>query len=267
MTPVIFSVFIFIFGMLWGSFLNVWVYRTRVGQSIFKPASFCPNCGHTIRWYDLIPVLSFLLLKGKCRDCKKKISLQYPLIELATGVLSVVVFLSTVVATTHPLTLQTIPYVTLIRDLAIVFFLEFVFIYDFLYGEIPDKVTLIPAFVLFLFSLIFKWNNFQNLVIGVLIGAGFFLAQFLISKGRWIGGGDIRLGFFMGVILGSSLIAVALFFAYIGGAILAIPLLLLKKKERQSTLPFGTFLSTATVVASLWGKDIMDWYLSLLNVK
>lgn len=242
-------IFLFLFGLAFGSFLNAWVYRTRVAQSIAKGRSLCPQCKHQLHWPDLIPVLSFLFLRGKCRYCHKKISLQYPVVEFVTGILFVLVFI-----------LQGSNLgVLLFRDLAIVFFLEFIFLYDLLYGEIPFFSTVFPGIALLIFSLFFHFLSPTALILGLCIGTGFFLLQFFISKGAWIGGGDIGMGFFMGVALGSPLIWLALFFAYVGGSLVLLPFLFLKKVNKKSKIPFGTFLAVGTLVTLLWGQKIISF--------
>lgn len=259
-----FSFLAFGFGLLGGSLLQAWVLRTRSGKSIIKGRSFCPHCNAHIQWRDLIPVVSYFVLKMRCRSCQQKISSQYPLVESITALLFLLVFVIHV-SVLDTFNLANFPLLPFLRDVVIVFFLEFVFIYDWLFGEIWDKTTLFPGFILFFLSLALGWRSWESMLLGILIGGGFFLLQFILSKGRWIGGGDIRLGFFMGVVLGFPLITIALFLAYIGGAIISVFLLLLGKKDRKSHIPFGVFLSTATFIIMFWGEDILQWYLSLLK--
>jgi len=121
-----------------------------------------------------------------------------------------------------------------------------------------------PATVLVVATVWFDWLSIPFMLIGVLVGMGFFFLQYLISRGRWIGGGDIRLGLFMGVILGWPLILLALFLAYIGGALFVLPFLLLGKKQMATKVPFGAYLSIATVVTMFWGKGLVEWYIGLL---
>jgi prepilin signal peptidase PulO-like enzyme (type II secretory pathway) len=162
----------------------------------------------------------------------------------------------------------------------IAFFLSAIFIYDLKYQEIPDSFTLVPAGILFSLGVIFSatggsalggqsfnlsiFPNVSSMLLGAIIAAGFFLLQFVASKGKWIGGGDIRLGVLMGVILGWKLTIIALFMAYVLGAIVGIILLILAKKKRDSQIAFGTFLSVATLVCMFWGNAILSWYLGFL---
>lgn len=247
-----------VLGSVVGSFLNAWVWRVRAGESIVRGRSMCPHCRHALRAPDLIPLISFVLRRGKCAYCRKNISLQYPLVELALAL----VFVG--FACVHRIAPFDVSIIYL-RDVLIAVFLTLTFVYDFLYMEILDQWTMYPALVLCFASLMFGWQSWLSLVIGIGIGGGFFLLQYVVSQGRWIGAGDIRLGVFMGVILGWPLILFALFIAYIAGAGVSLILLALKKKRLASETPFGTYLAGATFIAMIWGKSVMDWYLGLIG--
>jgi prepilin signal peptidase PulO-like enzyme (type II secretory pathway) len=258
---------IFIFGLLIGSFLNCVIYYLEQGRTGLLGRSFCPNCGQKLSARDLIPILSFLLLKGKCRFCHKPISLQYPLVELTTGILFVSVFIF------HP----TITYLTsgrLLNMYDLVFywilacFLLIIFVYDFKHYLIPDKIIYpaIAATLIFNFQLQSYGESLASLGLSILsaVGAaGFFLAIVLISRGKWMGVGDIKLAFLMGILLGFPNILVALFLAFLIGAIIGIGLILSSKKTLKSEVPFGPFLVTGTFIALFWGERIINWYLSL----
>ncbi len=243
----------FFTGILFGSFLNAWIWRTKEGMSVLKGRSICPACKKSLTWKENIPLVSFFLQRGKCSECKQKISWQYPIIELCIGIIFAFV------AWFHAENLEFI-----FRDAFILFFLAFVFIYDLKYQEIWDRMTIHPAAVLAVASIWFGWLSIPSMLIGILVGMGFFLLQYLVSKGRWIGGGDIRLGLFMGIILGWPLILLAIFFAYVGGAILVLPFLIMGKKQFASKIPFGTYLALSTAVTIFWGQHILDWYLGMI---
>ena len=232
--------FIFLFGLAVGSFLNCIIYRLEENKSFLRGRSYCPYCKHTLNWQDLIPIFSFLLLKGRCRYCKKHISLQYPLVELTTGFLFVLCFLFHV------------PYFIFI----IAPFLIVIFVYDFKHYVILDKV-IYPAIVI---AAVFNFTNWLS----ALGSALFFLAIVLVSRGKWMGIGDIKLAFLMGLILGWPNILVALFLAFMIGAIIGMGLILSGKKSLKSEVPFGPFLVTGTLIALFWGQLIIDWYFSLL---
>lgn len=246
-----------VFGVLLGSFLNAWIYRTRTSNlSILRGRSVCARCKKTLRAIDNVPILSFFLLKGLCRWCKKPISKQYPIIEAATSL----VFLF--IAWHHIKT--GMGAIEIVRDSAIAYFLIFVFVYDYLYQEIWDRATTIPALIYIPFALYFSWDTWQSLLLGAVIGAGFFYLQFTLSKGRWVGGGDVRLGFFMGVILGTPKIILALLLAYVIGAFWSVFLILTKRKTIKDVTAFGTYLTLGTFISLLFGEAIIEFYMGLL---
>ncbi len=244
--------------------------------------SHCPKCKKQIASYDNIPVLSYVFLLGKCRHCKKGISWQYPVVELFTGLLfALVVYVE--LMNNFPaqggllrewqsliFNLDSIFYISILRDWFIVSVMIIVFIYDLRWYLILDRV-MIPSMVIVLILNFYlgylagnPWNNLLNLLISGIIGGSFFLFQFVISRGRWIGGGDIRLGLLMGLILGWQSLLVALMLAYISGAIVGVSLIAMGKKKMSSQIPFGVFLSTATIISLFWGQEIIYWYLNLL---
>jgi prepilin signal peptidase PulO-like enzyme (type II secretory pathway) len=217
---------------------------------------------------DLVPLLSFLIQKGRCRYCRAKISWQYPLVELAAGIIFVLVFLKYF----SPILLlqpqnwdQEIIY--FFRDLFYISILIIFFVYDLKYYLVSDKVVavfLIFSIAMNLILIAVGWQSigsFLNLAIAALAGGLFFLIQILISKGKWVGGGDVRLGLVMGLMLGWPGIITALFIAYTSGAIIGVILLLFKIKKMQSMIPFGPFLAFGTFIALLYGERIIEWYL------
>jgi len=246
--------FLTVLGVLFGSFLNAWIWRTRAGKSVLKGRSHCPKCNNALTWKENIPVFSYLWLRGRCLNCQKHISLQYPLVELAVG------FLFGFSAWFHDA-----QFLLVFRDAFTLFFLTFVFVYDVTYQEIWDRMTIYPALVLLAATAFFGWQTGMSLTVGIVVGSGFFFLQYLVSKGKWIGGGDIRLGMFMGVILGWPLILVSLFFAYVGGTLFVLPFLVLKKKKMASRVPFGAYLTLATAVTMFYGWDIVHWYVALIS--
>lgn len=255
--------FSFLLGLAVGSFLNCIIYRLLQKEAFWRRRSYCPNCGHKLRALDLIPLFGFIFLKGRCQYCQKKISWQYPLVELVTAVLFILVYLKNPIF--YPeINLQTavIQFIFLIRNWFFVSVLLFIFIFDLKYYLIPDKIIL-PAIIITLIlnilliyrDLLYSIDNFKiliNFFIAVLIGGGFFLIQFLISRGRWVGGGDIRLGVLMGLILGYPTILLALFLSYLVGAIIGTGLVITGRKRWKSQVPLGPFLAGATIVVLLY---------------
>lgn len=244
---ILLSIFIFLLGLVVGSFLNCVIYRLEAGKSL-KGRSFCPQCGHKLSWLDLFPVFSFLFLAGKCRHCGKKISTQYPLVELAGGIIFLLIF------SAQSEILSAGQFLNLIFLLYIASVLIVIFVYDLKHYIIPDKV-LLPAIAI---ALIF---NFQDILAG-LVAACFFLAIFLISQGRWMGFGDVKLAFLMGLLLGIGNVVTALFLAFFFGAIISIILIGFYGKNLKSEIPFGPFLILGTFLALLYGKEIISWYTS-----
>jgi len=265
------ALIVFIFGLMIGSFLNVVTFRLHQKQSFIKGRSRCPKCHQQIRWFDNIPLLSFIMLSGRCRYCHTKISWQYPIVELVVGCLFAMAFWINFKLPIFNLSfiwdwsLLMPVVVKFLRDIFFISVLTVIFIYDFRWYLILDIITIPAIIVAFVFNIILGFNVL-NLLLATGIGGGFFLIQFIISKGRWIGGGDIRLGFLMGSILGLPQVLVALFTAYISGLIIVVGLLMTGKKRMSSQVPFGTFLSIATIISLLWGTDILYYYLNFLTL-
>jgi leader peptidase (prepilin peptidase)/N-methyltransferase len=245
------AIIIFILGLIIGSFLNVCIYRIPRHKSIARPRSFCPNCKITIHPYDNIPVLSYLILGGRCRYCKTKISWQYPLVELLTGILFLLLFLK------FSLSLQFIAYTILVALLIIATFT------DLSHRIIPNVVS-IPGIIL---GLIVNSSNFKNVLFGVLICAAilwiFRQIGLLIKRKEMMGWGDIKLAGMIGAFLGLGNGVLALFLGVCLGVFLWTLLILLKLKTRKEYIPFGAFLSAGSVIAVFYGANIINWYLRL----
>ncbi len=245
--------FVFIFGLCVGSFLNVVICRLPEGKSIAKGRSKCPDCKHTLGFFDLIPLISFLALRGRCRYCHKHISYQYPIIELITAILFTLAFISTPFSQFYLLP----PISYLLLKFFFIAILIITFVTDLRQNLIYDMV-LIPGIILALFSPLFHYlspniilSQYQNILISGLLGAGVFALQYFISKGRWIGSGDIFLGGFLGLILGWPKILIALYLAYVSGALVALFLMGVGKKKLGDTLPLGCFLAGAGILLLL----------------
>ena len=272
--------FVFIFGLCIGSFLNCVIYRMELQEdmpegspqrkavSFLKGKSFCPHCKHELSWQDLFPVFSFLFLKGKCRYCHKKISIQYPLVELATGILFVLIFIYFYSAPTlHQ-------FISLLYLFYISSALIIIFIYDLKHYIIPDKVLFPAIAVAVVYNLIppYNWQGIFYNFLGAIIASGFFLAIYLISKGKWMGFGDVKLAVLMGLLLGLPNVLAALFLAFFFGAIIGVILMALParaggdKKSLKSEIPFGPFLIIGTFISLLWGSQIIQWYLNFFQI-
>lgn len=251
--------FVFFFGLILGSFLNSIIWRLWDNITIFSGSrSMCVYCRRTLSWKENIPLLSWLVLRGKCAHCKKNISAYYPLVEFGVAAtLTLVAY--------HYFPMSHFSEWHLLRDLVFIAFLVVIFVQDLRYQVILSNVVWIGAVFGLVINVSFLHYDFNSLALGALIGGGFFLIQFLVSSGRWIGGGDVRLGVMMGLWLGWQDTVVALFLAYIIGAIFGLFLLVTKKANSKTAVPFGTFLSVSTVVSMYWGQSLIRWYLGLLN--
>jgi prepilin signal peptidase PulO-like enzyme (type II secretory pathway) len=271
-----FLALVFIFGLIIGSFLNCLIWRLYKGETILD-RSYCPKCRKRIEWYDNIPLLSFILLKGKCRHCREKISWQYPIVEFITGFLFVVAFMKNyqLPITNYQLIsnfqysisgLLTSNFLLLtFRDWFFISVMIMIFVYDLRWYIIPDIVSLPAVGVMFLLNLGFGMS-WRNLAISGIICGSFFLVQFLISRGKWLGGGDIRLGFLMGVSLGWPNSLLAIFIGYLIGSVVSLTMIAFKKKKWGDQVPLGIFLTTASVLVLFFGDWILDAYRNLVFI-
>ena len=246
---------VFLLGCAVGSFLNVVVDRSNEGKSFLKGRSHCDHCRHKLHWFDLIPIVSFLLLSGKCRYCKAKLSFYYPIVEIITGLsfvwISVLYFPS----------LLTIGYFFFIISCLIVIFFA-----DLKYGIIPF-FSVIPAVALaFLWYLFIPGNlPISNYLLSGLGAFLFFFLLFAITKGKGMGFGDVVYAFLMGFLLGFPKIVLGFYTAFIAGALISLFLVWLhKKKLKGSTIPFGPFLVAATVISMFWGDQLIEKALGFL---
>jgi prepilin signal peptidase PulO-like enzyme (type II secretory pathway) len=259
-------IFFFLFGLATGSFLNSVIYRLDTGESLIKTRSHCPCCKKTLSWMELIPVVSFILQRGRCKHCRKPISLQYPLIELATGILFLLVISnSKFLISNEVFNAQFL--ISVIFWLFVISCLIIIFVYDLKHYIIPDQVVypaIIVAILYNLYSSLITHHSslFYNLLAAVIAG-GFFLLIILISRGKWMGMGDAKLAFFMGLVLGWPKILHALFLAFLIGAFVSVILMILKKKTLKSEIPLGPFLAAATVIAMFFGDILINLYLKL----
>jgi len=250
------NLFVFLFGLAIGSFLNCVICRLEKKQSFLKGRSYCPHCKHVLSWQDLIPVFSFLILGGKCRYCGKRISWQYPLVELLTGILFLLIF-------NFLINLLIFKFLFWIL---ISCFLIVIFVYDLKHYIIPDKVIYQAIAITFLYNLILNSQFIIHNSISAFGAAGFFLFIVLVSRGKWMGVGDIKLVFLIGLLLGWPNTLLALFLAFLIGAIIGLGLIILKKKTIKSELPFGPFLILGIYIALFFGEKIINWYFNLFSI-
>ncbi len=250
---IILIVVLLLLGASWGSFLNVVAYRLPRGRSFLSGRSNCVHCKKILHWYDMIPLVSWFVLRGKCRMCRHKLSKQYFIAEIAAGLLFVLGGLM-LFETLH-----------LVLYIVVVSFFVILFIYDIRAYIIPDIIS-IPAIILVVIINYLLTKDIFSIAFGGILGGLWFLIQFILSRGRWVGGGDIRLGVLIGVLLGYPFIFLGLGIAYVSGSIIAILLIALKKKTMKSRLPFATLLLPSAFVAWLWGAYIWEWYVGVIGL-
>jgi len=255
----------FVFGLAIGSFLNALIYRLQTKESIIVGRSHCPNCGHILQWHDLIPLFSFMFLAGKCRYCRKEISWQYPAVEAATGILFA--FASYRFPMLSAGNLLSFVYLDIIISFLIV-----IFVYDLKNFIILDRIIFPAISLALIYSLasyfIFNLSFFDSVLIpliSAISAAAFFLSFVLVSKGEWMGMGDVKLAFFMGLFLGWPNIFVALFISFLLGAIIGSGLIIAGKKTMKSEVPFGPFLTIGTLLAFFFGSNLINWYFNFFS--
>jgi leader peptidase (prepilin peptidase) / N-methyltransferase len=268
-------ILIFIIGLFIGSFLGVLTDRIPRSETVVKGRSHCEFCKKELKWLDLIPVFSFLSTRGRCRYCKHALPYFYPAIEIITGIMFVATYLFTIYNSPFINHNQIINYqlsiINLLYYLIIIASFIVIFFTDLKYGIIPDKILFSTIIISLLCQLII---NYQLLIINLLCGVGTFLFFLLISiifsaltKKDAMGGGDIKLAFLLGLILGFPNIIISLYLSFLTGALVGIILIIWKKKNFQkATLPFGPFLIFGATISLFWGNLILPQVLHLLNL-
>src|SRR3989344_919183 len=311
-------IFGFVIGSILGSFAKALADRSLSNRSFFGRSS-CVNCKHKLNWYDLVPLISYILLRGKCRYCSQKIPLEYLLVELGMGILVALLFYKTFSSSSF--LISNSPAIGVwqfllnrfsssfgMTDIALVFnlvlstffitILAAVTITDFKKTLIPDRIMIpsikialsaLTLFTIYKISYLYSYLNqtqigklllpphsdyftrhaiysAETLIYGVLTGlliAGFFMGLIIITKGKGMGGGDVKLGAFIGLMLGFPQSLLALVLSFILGALLSLVLIVTKKKHFGQSIPFGPFLVLGSLISLFWGNQIIDWYLRL----
>lgn len=253
------SIYIFIIGIIFGSFFNVCIYRIPEKQSISNPPSHCPNCNTRLKPRDLVPIFSYLLSGRKCRYCKEKISSRYAIVELLTGILFLIVF------NKFYLDISAVYYLVLTSILIIITFI------DIDHYIIPDGLLIVGSIFAIVFNIIFKIITIKESLLGAIICGGgvlaiVYLIEFIVKK-EVMGGGDIKLFAMIGLFLGikNSLLS-ALISVYVG-AIFGVIMIIcskIKKSEFNSMIPYGPFISIATFIVMLYGDNIINWYMNFI---
>jgi leader peptidase (prepilin peptidase) / N-methyltransferase len=259
--------YVLVFGLCIGSFLNVLIYRLPEGISLVKPGSHCPLCKNKLTVLDLIPLLSFLFLKGKCRYCKSKISVRYPLIELLTGIIFLVLYLKLSLC---------------IYFFAAAFFMSMliaVFFIDLEHMIIPDGLvvtSLICGVGLFIANIFYPQNIFKSapfwdpligmVSISSLLFIFILVGLYVFKTENTFGLGDVKLYLPIGLFLGFKLTLLSFFFAVVLGGIFAAYLLFSGKKEKSSEIPFGPYIVVSVFICMMFGNDLLNWYLGMMGI-
>ena len=247
--------FSFLFGAVVGSFLNVCICRMPNDESVVSPPSRCPSCGSGIRWFDNIPIVSYLILRGRCRACSVRISPRYPLVELLNGLLTLALFLR------FGPTLTFLALFLFCSSLVVITFI------DFDHQIIPDEISLPGIIVGFLFSLVLPWQVWWSSLLGILLGGGSLLLvaslYHRLTGKEGMGGGDIKLLAMMGAFLGWKSVPFIIFASSLIGSVIGISIMLLQKKDSKLAIPFGPYLALAAVLYIFYGRQLIQWYLHL----
>lgn len=247
---IILYIIVFLYGIVIGSFLNVCIYRLPKKENIVKIRSHCMNCGYQLKWYDLIPLFSYLFLGGKCRKCKQKISIQYPIIEALNGVLYIFIFAE------YGLSMETLLYCLLFSALIVLS------VIDFRTYEIPLGINVF-ILALGLIRVVTDYTNWPRYVIGLVCVSGVLFLIYWFSHGRALGGGDVKLMAACGLLLGWQLILIGFVAGCIIGSV--VHLLRMKISGEGHLLAMGPYLSIGVMAAVLWGEYFLNWYLGYLG--
>ncbi len=252
MLPEVFLyIVVFLYGILIGSFVNVVIYRVPQKENIVTTRSHCMSCGYQLKWYDLFPIFSYLALGGRCRKCKAKLSVQYPLIEGLNGLLYLVVFAR------YGLSVDSLIYSLLFSALLALS------VIDFRTYEIPMGFNYF-ILALGLIRVLTDWGNWLEYVIGLFAVSMIILVLYCVSKGQWIGGGDMKLMAAAGLLLGWKCILLAFVLGCVFGSV--IHLTRMAVSEVGHMLAFGPYLALGIALSALWGQEMAAWYVGMLGL-
>lgn len=246
-----FAILFFVLGTVLGSFFNVIGLRVPKKIAFTNDRSYCPNCKKQLTWYELIPVISFAIQKAKCRNCGKKISTIYPIIELATGFLFLFSYL------------QIGLELELITALVMMSMLMIIVVTDMSYMLIPNKILLFFLPLLVIMRVVSPLDPWYNAIIGAIAGYVLVAIIIILSKGG-MGAGDMKLLGVLGIVLGLGNVLLTFFIAALLGALIGVVLMTLQKVKRRQAIPFGPYIVVAAIITYFYGDYIINWYLSLI---
>lgn len=256
-SALIIQLFVFLFGLLIGSFLNVCIHRLPLSISLVTPRSNCPNCKKEIAFYDNIPVLSYLLILGRCRNCRAPISPRYPIVEITSGLFALGLF------SRHGLTLDTIVLYVFICSLLVITFIDI----DF--KIIPDVITYPGIIIGFLSSLLVDRVTYRDSLIGILLGGGLLYLvatlYYLLRHQEGMGGGDIKLLAMIGAFLGWKAVIFTIFVGSVFGTAAGLAVALRTRHGAKTAIPFGPFLSIASMLYIFEGPRIINLYFGIYS--
>lgn len=248
-------ILIFIFGAIIGSFLNVCIYRIPRDESISYPPSHCTECGTRIKPYDMIPILSYIFLKGRCRKCSSKISMMYPAVELANGILYALIYMK------YGLSISFVKFIIFTS------FMIVIGLIDYKTMEVHFKISFFAVLIAVFFIIVNAYSSksfFSALtyIYGAVLGGGIISLIILLTAG--MGWGDAEICLLAGLFLGLQNTILTLFLSFITGGIVGILLIIFKVKSRKDAIPFGPFIVLSSIISMLCGENIVYWYMSLL---
>ncbi len=263
---------LFIIGTIFGSFLSVVIARIRTQKKgIFLGKSECPDCGKRLNAVDLIPIFGYIINKGKCKYCHKKISPHYPLLELITGLMFVAFFIKFPFIDFEYFGTQVCggffcqsTFTSYIYNTTIGLFLIGIFFYDLKYMEIPEIFTFPAIGIIFVGSILFPEPGMASMAIGGASAGLFFGIQVWLSKETWLGKGDTQVGILMGMLFGFKLFIVSLIIIYLIGLITTVPLLIAKKVTKKTRIPFAPFMVISTFITLFFGEFLYSFYFDTL---
>lgn len=238
---------VLVFGLFIGSFLNVCIYRLYRNESIVFPPSRCPKCGKRLTAVELVPVLSFLVQRGRCRGCREPISWRYPVVEALYGIVLALLY-------------TRLGFAEFLAAAVFYGILTVVFFIDLEHQVIPDRLVLALLALAVVTQLTWPRVSWPEALLGLVLGGGLFLLLAVLSNGG-MGGGDIKLVAVLGFWFGWKMLLLLMFLSFVGGGLLSIALLLLGIKKRGDGIPFGPFLVAAAFAVTMWGPQILTWYL------
>lgn len=249
--------FLFILGSSVGSFLASWAEKGSWLQTM-RHQAVCRNCTLPLKSHHLLPVAGWLGLKGKCGHCKVCLPISYLLFEAGMGIVFVLLWQQHFGFGLEVLEATRFAWSLFFRDVFLLMVFALLFAYDLFHMELPDWITLPSIVVVAVWNLLLGMSV-QDVLLGAVTLGGFFALQFVISRGRWVGGGDIRMGVLLGVALGPGFGGLAVGLSYILGSLVAVGMVLSGVANRKTALPFGTFLAVGGYVVLLWGEDILSF--------